>query len=188
MNLPDESDPLHELLGGRGGTQQEEAARAALAARVMAETLPVLRRRRIARRCGLATALVGCYVAGALSMNLWHAERSRMPQVALGPAAVEQTREAGPAPVVAETRAALPQTPFEKLRDAGDRAWQERDIEAAIRLYAEAVRVATPAERRFSAADDNFLLITLKEDQNKEPENGQHEHGDDQTQSPLDKS
>ncbi|HEX4147120.1 MAG TPA: hypothetical protein VHY91_26725 [Pirellulales bacterium] len=163
MNSPDDSDSLDDLLGRPEPGQTDETLRRG----VLAGTTPVLARRRIARRCGWAAAFAGCYLAGVASMGLWQFDT---PPLALTWREPEQ-REAGqahesttPEPQEKPRIAERQKTPFEKLRDAGDEAWRARgDIEEAIRLYAQALRVAT-AEEKISSADDNWILIALKED------------------------
>jgi hypothetical protein len=160
MNARDDFDPLDELLRRPPAGPADNA----LADRALAQTLPVLGRRRLLRRASWTLALAGCYLAGLTTMGLWQwaqqAPELGAPMVS-EPASVPETR-----------MVERPKTPFERLRDAGNEAWRRQgDIERAIRLYAQAIEVATPEELRISTADDNWLLMALKQDRVEEKPN-----------------
>jgi hypothetical protein len=174
MSHADEFDPLDELLGKR----EVGPANDLLRERSLAKTLPVLRRRRWVRRASWAMAFAGCYLAGMATMGAWQrgeASRSFVERPSL-PAAPKRQR-AGGTRLVEQPKREM--TPFERLRAAGDDAWRRQgNIEAAIRLYAQALEVATPEEMRISDTHDSWLLMALKQDHL--PEN---EHVDDPDQS-----
>ena len=158
MSSPEDSDSLDDLLGGSKPGQPDDALRPAAFAR----TAAVLRRRRFARRCGWIAAFAGCYLAGVASVSLWRPNH---------PAELLATIEPRGKPPSTATQQATERhkSPFEQLRDAGDDALNNRaDVEAAVRLYAQALRVATPEELMISAAEDSWILMALKEDHLKE--------------------
>jgi hypothetical protein len=110
-------------------------------------------------------ALTGCYLAGLSTTLLWRADAPPESSVAASHKAVP------PRPLAHQPA----KSPYEALRDAGDRAWQDDgDIESAIRLYGQALSVGTPQELRVSAADDSWLLMYLKRAHEME-----NQHADD---------
>jgi hypothetical protein len=164
MNPADEFDPVDDLLARHDAGEPSEQLRE----RALARTLPVLRRRRWIRRAGWGAAFAGCYLAGMATMGAWQssqASKSVVEKAPTMPAVPRQQTSDGPELVQRQ------KSPFERLRDAGDEAWQAQgNLDAAIRLYGEALEVATPEEMKISATDDNWLLMALKQDHVEEDE------------------
>ena len=118
------------------------------------------------RRAGWAAAFAGCYLAGLTTMGVWQHAGTKQPLEVDAPAVRDRPPAAG------AQLAQRQKTPFERLRDAGNEAWRRQaDIERAIRLYAQAIEVATPEELRISATDDNWLLMAMKQDHVQEKQN-----------------
>ncbi len=161
MNAAD--DPLNELLGKKEFGEQADVLREA----VLTQTVPVLRRRRIVRRLGWTMAFAGCYVAGAASIGIWSLQgRSTAPLVATNAGSAHQS------PLTKSQATERTRTRFEALRDAGALALREQnDLETAIRLYAQALKAATPHELSISVTNDDWLLMSLKDAYTKESHN-----------------
>ncbi len=158
MNTAD--DPLDELLGKKEFGEQADDLRHA----VLAQTAPVLRRRRVVRRLGWTMAFAGCYLAGAASIGIWSMQgRSTAPLVATNAESAHQR------PLAKSQATERTKTRFEALRDAGALALREQnDLETAIRLYAQALKAATPQELSISVTNDDWLLMSLKDAHTKE--------------------
>lgn len=150
-----------------------------LRAVVLARTVRILRRRHVVQRCTFAAALAGCYLAGALSVQLWN----RVSHPAAGNL-VEQNpvigspgapNNASPiVPVVTPQPGAIHERPletadvertrFEALRHAGDLQLERNgDLQAAVRFYKRALDIASKEELAVSVETDNWLLMSLKE-------------------------
>ncbi len=185
MNSAAESDPLADLLARPELGERDMALRGD----VLARTMPVLRRRRVARRFGVVLACVGCYLAGAVNMQLWDAAgTAEEPRIAhtsaqsrpelKSPGSLEDSSHVGTwqARQAAQLSEQSDYT-FQELREAGRDAWrQTRDLETAIRLYAKALEVATPEELAISVDSDDWILMSLKEARSKESHNaGYHD-------------
>jgi hypothetical protein len=153
-----EFDPLDELL-----TPKSDTSSASLRRMVFASTRKVLRRRRVIRHVRTATALAACYLAGMVTMNYWRpaVETPTQPERKV----IASLEEDLALLAAAGVKSDIPKTKYERLRAEADRAWDEsRDMEAALQLYARALKFATPTELEFNP-DDNFILETLKEAQ-----------------------
>lgn len=160
----DEPDDLNDVLGGDAADRS-----GALRAIVLARTTRVLRRRRLVKRSLFVAMLVGCYLAGALTMRF--AGRA-------SPPSLENLVQQSPAVPVSVTPAEAPVqarhvpppqssvslTRFETLRHAGDLQLQQKgDLLAAVRFYKRALDVASEDELAISVDNDNWLLMSLKE-------------------------
>jgi hypothetical protein len=115
-----------------------------------------------------------CYLAGLATMAVVRQENS--PTVAAltqqdDPSSAEATREVpSVVPQVAEgaevfadqvtpTRAS-----FGFFRSAGDyQLLQRGNLQAAVRLYSQALELASPADLAISAGSDSWLLMSLKQ-------------------------
>jgi hypothetical protein len=51
---------------------------------------------------------------------------------------------------------------------------EQGDLEAAIRLYSQALKVAAPHELTISVANDDWLLMSLKDAHMKESRNAKY--------------
>jgi hypothetical protein len=166
----DFSDDLMSLVflpegAHRANSDQREA--------VLAKTIGVMRRRRMAKRIGLAAALVGCYAAGLLTMSLVR-ESNSFPNLATATAPLTPVPAGGPerenAPPAIDQRepelAVAKLTPYDRLRQLGDRQLSdETDIPGAIRTYRRALQVASNDQRAVSVDHDSWLLMAIKSDQ-----------------------
>lgn len=177
MNQLPEPDPWAGQLGKVPASGQTEEFRQALLLR----TMRLVRRKVWVRRAAIVSALAACYVAGLLTMH-WVAPRpSQMEtQVTSAPsdekkvdsvpkieglqppaeASAEILEQWGPL-VDLDKRAAL-------YRRAGDRYYADHsDLQGALRCYRLALDAGSQTDLQI-AADDNWLLIALKEARNKE--------------------
>ena len=141
----------------------------------LVQTQRVLRGRRHLRRAVRLTAVIVVYVAGMASMEAWRTfvrqdAMNREPVVVDArrpsdqPAGSTVSNPGSTANAMGQARPEQPpKTQFEIMRDAADRVWERSgDIALASRLYARAVHRASAAELAASA-DDNWLLLSLKE-------------------------
>ena len=196
MSSPDihENDPLGRLL-----TVGDAPESASTRRRVLSATLSVVRRRRLARRVGLVTALAAVYVAGIATHLAWvgRSGASDVPLVRQGPAHEEPTGkppggQARPLPVRPESPTtsehpvpsakerkdrAVASADFDRIRTVGDRYLHQRhDLAGALHFYARALDRASQDQQAISiSADDSWLLMALKQarieqEQNDEPE------------------
>ncbi len=171
-DMPDR-DSLEELLG------PPAPADAALLRRgVLVTTLGQQRRRRGLRRGALVSGLAACFLAGMVTMWLLASAappvtvvvQDTSPNAAQAPP--PRTHDPGPKPDVdrptnAGQAAALLAAGDRCLNDAGD-------PEAALRCYRRALDAASREESRFSA-DDNWLLMAIKNAREKEARHANHD-------------
>jgi len=164
-----------ELLNG-GDSSVDNAA---LRRTILAQTLPVVRRRRWVRRAALAAMLAACYAAGLASPLLWRdrvpasvASRNNVPDAQESDTfvAARQVAKSAHAPAAVPSPPAHPQrvaqdrrTKYETFRDSGDRWLRDApDISLAIQGYAAALRSASADERAMAPQRDTWLLLALK--------------------------
>lgn len=178
--LHPESDPVADWLAASpppapGGTLEQAVWR---------RTQSVLRRRRWLRRSGYAAALAACYAAGLLTMKYVPASPVASPPTAARteiqpePPAVTRPAEV-PAPRPLPTEPASPaaiewqavdsreQRP-DLYRQAGDRYLEAGDIQSALRCYRNMLDAAPEEDQAISPETDNWLVIALKGDRQKE--------------------
>jgi len=164
MPEPDESltDSVDAMLGTDA---QASAGDAPLRAMVLSQTVRVIRFRRRLRRCGLAAALLGCYLAGAATVARWGLGRDNSPRPS-----TEQVTSAPPAPSgVSRQVATVKMSRFEALRREGDHSLlEEGDVQAALRDYKRAIDLASTEERAIAPGQDTWLLMALKDARTKE--------------------
>jgi hypothetical protein len=174
----DNPDPLEDLLFNHMSCASHEAMQ--LRHTTLARTIPPLRRRRFIRRFVLGTGLMSFYFAGLVSAGIWPRDPAVVAVSKGRPegkelAQLNDTADRMPISMIQQPSLAVAlsekfkKSDFDTLRYAGDDAWQgQHDLEAAIRFYAEALKLAKPNELMISVADDNWLLIALKESHIKE--------------------
>ncbi len=157
--------------------KQANASNESLRIAVLTQTTGVIRNRRRLRRAGIAAALVGCYLAGMATVSLWRssspidspvgglAERIATPSDGKGVVpAHKPVRPEDDQIVDSQTLSALAKlTPYDRLRQAGDRLLEENgDIPAAMRSYKRALQVASVDERSLAPDQDSWLLMAVK--------------------------
>jgi hypothetical protein len=139
--------------------------------KVLRQTTSVIRTRRRWKRAGLAAVLVCCYAAGMGTVSVWRSGTTA--------AMVEQRADESAAPMAPSDRPeGIPKshgraqvagdklTPYDRLRQTGDRQLEEQnDIAAAVRTYRRALQAATADERAVSVDHDSWLLLAVKSDQ-----------------------
>jgi hypothetical protein len=176
------SDDFFDRLFDARSLASEQMSQRQLCETVLAQTTEVIRNRRRLRRAGLAAALVGCYLAGMATISFWK------PASVIGPAASNST--AGLVQRHNEVEPSLPgrklvrpeddqidpgdvqlaaarQTPYDRLRRAGDRQLEEDgDIPAAMRTYQRALQVASADQRSVAPDQDSWLLMAIKNSTN----------------------
>ncbi len=175
-----ESDPVTNWLAEPPALTPGGALKQA----VWQRTRSVLRWRRWLRRSGYAAALAACYAAGLLTMKYLPASPATAPSALTrtdadpGPPVVTPREEVRPpqpsdenpaSPVALEWQAvdSRKQRP-DLYRLAGDRYLEAGDIQSAIRCYRNMLDVAPEEDQRISPQTDNWLLIALKGDRQKE--------------------
>jgi len=163
-----ERDPVDELL-----TVGRPADVDRIRPRIMAQTMSVLHRRRLARRLAAIAALAGCYLAGMATTQALR-EFSGQPggsvvrtiapgQPAPRPPDRLRERELGPPGRLEAGESAIAQADFNSIWRAGDRHLHEKgDVLAALDDYVQALDRATAEELTVSYEDDSFLLAALK--------------------------
>ena len=148
MSTPEnpESDPLDALAGAAASLPEDDRLRRS----VLARTTGVIRRRRRIRRISMTAALVGCYLAGAATVQLWRAgaptpDRS-VARDEKAPADDERQtppidRSEQPGGQTAQPDA----SPYEVYRRVSDRCLtQQGDLSLALRYYCLALETAIP--------------------------------------------
>ncbi len=177
-------DPLETWLAGQPALTPSGALEQA----VLRRTQSVLRRRRWLRRTAYAAALAACYAAGLLTMKVLHSPQPAVPTVIVRTDPEPQPPAAVPQKDVAPSKppSAAPVSPLalewqavdsrekrpDLYRQAGDRYLQEDgDIQSAVRCYRNMLNAA-PEEAATISVDDNWLLMALKDAQQKEKRRG----------------
>jgi hypothetical protein len=165
-----EDDSLDELLSAPRVSISPDAVRDA----VMQQSAGILRRRRWVRRGSYLVTLAICYLAGLATMAVVRQENP--PTVS----ALTEPRDASPDEASSDVQNVVPQiaegaevfadqvTPtrasFGFFRSAGDyQLLQRGNLQAAVRLYSQALDLASPADLAISAGSDSWLLMSLKQ-------------------------
>jgi hypothetical protein len=169
-------DPYADFLRARAAGPGDPRLRVA----VLEQTIHVLRRRRRLRRAGHLAALAACYVAGLLTMRLGTplsqppepsaiAHQGSEPADPITPPRAAPAEADEPAVVLEQRGAQAPQHERAALyRRAGDSYLVvEANPQAAVRCYTLALETASESELAV-AADDNWLLIAVKDAQLRE--------------------
>jgi hypothetical protein len=175
---PSEADPILQFLQAPRASEANDGFRQA----VLEQTTRLLRRRHRLRRAGLLTALVACYAAGLLTVQLFAPRAAKESVITApdpNPVPVVEVARSAPAATEVENNRSIPASTLERwalvrgekrelYRLAGDRYLQEdSDAPSALRCYGRWLAAATPADLTLSA-DDNWLLMALKMDKQKE--------------------
>jgi hypothetical protein len=174
--LSDESqnDPLDAVLGGKSKICGDNALRQA----VLAGTLGVIRRRRRLKRCSMAAALLGCYLAGMATLAVWHqgGQQKNISNQSIDRVAgkeqpnteVKQTLPpdvAGPPDQKAVYKVA---SKYEVLcRQADGYLSDPEKLHLAVSKYTQALKHASADQRAISPEHDTWLLMALKDAQSK---------------------
>jgi hypothetical protein len=190
MATPDDCpDDVVETLLAAGPPQPADGLRAGL----LSQTLGVIRRRRRLKRCAWGASLLGCYLAGIITAAIGRPGgqgivRTSYPQDSQVSQASEDSgkdanstpsvpaRPPQPEPSIPDVRevAAAKPTDYERWRRTGDYYLRESgDISRAVRDYARALEHASDQEQAISPAEDNWLLMALKDARAKEREHVQ---------------
>jgi cytochrome c-type biogenesis protein CcmH/NrfG len=170
--MKEHDDSLVDPLAAAFACSRDQlAADDPLRAAVFAQTVGVIRGRRRLKRCALAAALLGCYLAGVTTMGIrrtGHAEE----QPPSGPTMAAKSQQPAPPAVAAAKQqqvAANKPSGFESWRRIGDHYLrQSGDISLAVAGYREAIDLASDEERRISPQRDNWLMMALKDARSKE--------------------
>jgi hypothetical protein len=179
MNMQEPNDSFDPLMSAFDFGIEKPPIDDNLRNALLAQTVGVLRFRRRLKRCVLAASLVGCYLAGVITMGMLRAgtatENPPTPQPIVAksqPTAPHSTR-ASAAPKKTQLAAKKKPTGFESWRRIGDRYLRETgDISTAVAGYSEAIHLASAEERRISPETDNWLVMALKLDaQSREKNN-----------------
>jgi hypothetical protein len=156
MNDFPENDPLEDLL-------RPQAARPAPDFRqtVLRVSLAVLRRRVWAARLATVTALAACFVAGALTLYLWHPPQDK-PDAPPGFSGGASTSQDQPVAALEDRAIQSAEQRTELFRQAGQRYLHEQnDVQAALRCYGHSLDSGSEKDLVVNAKDD-WLLIALK--------------------------
>jgi hypothetical protein len=180
-NLP-EPDPWDGQLERVPAIGQTVEFRQALLLR----TTRLVRRRVWVKRAATVSALAACYAAGLLTMH-WAAPRPNQietqvasAQVSSGPKKVDDPPKIEALQPPAEASAEIleqwgplvdPERRPALYRRAGDRYYADNsDLQGALRCYRLALDAGSQTDLQI-AAEDNWLLIALKEARTKEKKN-----------------
>jgi len=180
MNEFPEADNCAEWLGPPTTTGGATALRQVL----LTKTTRIVRRRMWLKRAGILVALAACYGAGLLTMH-WATPNGGQAEMRVAKASVEpdakksepQVEVSPPAEASAEIleRWALLVAREQRsafFRRAGDRYYdRHNDLEGALRCYRAALDAGSEDDLQV-AAEDNWLLMALKEARSKEKHNG----------------
>jgi hypothetical protein len=148
----------------------EDAAPVELRDRLRRETIHVLRARRWGRRLKLVAALAACYALGVATVRLWP---TPAPGVADAPPQEQAPRVAATTPRD-PVRPARPPGRAALLRQAGDRYLKQNDLAAAVRCYRLALDAGSEDDLTIQA-NDNWLLMALKDARRKEQRHDAHD-------------
>lgn len=177
-------DPLESMLKSASGLEPPSPQPAPDLAEQVLQT--VAQRETHRRRRIVATGLVGCYLAGVLTSWLClssglretnaptHVVQQQMKSSAktqTEQTIVHQTPSNQVPPIKSvDTNPSLqqaskpPKTLYKLLRDIGNASCAREDFASAIRYYELALNSASESEFHSTADQDNFLLLSLKED------------------------
>ena len=145
-----------------------------LQAAVFVRTLGVIRRRRRTRRCVLTAGLLGCYLAGAMTVSLWPSGEKHSTGATIAQRTAKQKTQPTPATVAArDDDRQRPPPPklsgYEHWRRLGDHFLRDyNNISLATQSYSQALALATEEERATSTDRDTWLLLALKKDKLRE--------------------
>jgi hypothetical protein len=168
------------LLDGRRVTGNE-----ALRAAVLAQTIRIVRRRRILRRVAFVGGLAACYLAGLVTTwaalsgsgsarDTVQAAKTSRSALPTGPSPSEQgaASKAGISATALEWRAFdSHERRRELFRQAGDRYLQQAgDLKSAVRCYRQSLQGALASDLTIKP-DDSWLLMALKQAKQKEKQN-----------------
>jgi hypothetical protein len=179
MNMQEPNDSLGDpLTPAFDFNVEKRAADHRLREAIFTRTVGVIRFRRRLKRCALAASLVGCYLAGAMTMGMMQtgggteSPSSPQPITAQSQPAAPRSLRYSSTQKNAQVAARKP-TGFESWRRIGDRYLRESgDIATAVAGYSEAIHLASAEERRISPETDNWLVMALKLDaQSREKNN-----------------
>jgi hypothetical protein len=171
-----EPDPLDGMLRPPSPPDTEELRRT-----VYAQTRRVFHRRRRLRQCAYTIALAASFAAGLLVMRVV-APTTAPPS----PNEIVEKREAPPPaekPTAAEPVAPALVREWQAFNSddrraelylrAGEMYLKESDLVSALRCYANSLDNGTERDRNISA-DDDFLLMAIKNARQKENEYAKH--------------
>jgi hypothetical protein len=173
--MNDHADSQDDTVLALLGANHERDDTAGIREALLTETVGVLRIRRQVRRCGLAAGVLGCYLAGAMTVGIWGPGGDNLPQLS-----TEQvTKDMQPPATTGSAErhvASAKLSRFEVLRRKADRSLLERDdLVSAIRDYKRAINVASADELVLAAGRDTWLLMALKDAQAKEKKHAHYE-------------
>jgi hypothetical protein len=159
-DLPD--DLVDAVLGAAGRRDADDDLRGA----VLAQTIGVVRRRRRLKRCALAASLLGCYLAGIMTVSSLLPFAQRQEVVASSPLPLGERQ--GVRASLSPSSAPKPRD-FQGWRRVADRYLQESDdIVMAVAGYRQALDLASDKELAIEPGQDNWLLMALKDARAKE--------------------
>jgi hypothetical protein len=173
MTNPDNSpdDPTDEMLLATLPSEPDNVLRTT----VLTQTLGVMRRRRLLKRCALAASLLCCYLAGILTAfsPLLPGEG---PGVRAATSLKPRSTTIRPAAAGVAQVPSAPPSGFESWRRIGDHYLRDSDdISLAITGYSRALDLATDRDLAISPGQDNWLLMALKAARIKERKNANYE-------------
>jgi len=180
MSEPD--DPRDELMNGLLGRGGRSSPSDRLRGAVFAKTLGVIRFRRRLKKCALAAALVGCYLAGMATTGAWQRAGDGRPQPSTQEVAANQSTgkqeppsPRGSSPLPEPAGASDRHVPAEKLsraeilrRNADQELFENGDVKSAMRAYQRLLKISSAEQRAISPKQDNWLLMALKDARSKE--------------------
>jgi len=169
MSGPDDS--RDELVDSLLGADGRPCGNGRLRGAVFAQTIGVIRFRRRLKKCALAGSLLGCYLAGMMTMGLWRPTSGGRPQPSTEHVAanLEPSPLPGPVGIADKQIAAEKMTCAEVLRRSADRHLLDSgDVKRAVRNYKTFLELSSAEQRAISPTQDNWLLMALKDARSKE--------------------
>ena len=166
-------DLLDGLLNAAGQPSGNDRLRGV----VFAKSIGVIRFRRRLKKCVLAASLVGCYLAGIVTTEIWRPSGDGRPQPSTPQVATNQgpSPHQVPLPTVglagsAGRKAAPEPISFNEVlcRSADRHLMENGDVKLAVRNYEHLLKLASAEERAISPTQDNWLLMALKDARSKE--------------------
>jgi hypothetical protein len=184
------SDPIEHFLERSSGLPPSQARET-----LLFQTRRLVRGRRRRKQLVLALALIGCYLAGAVTMQAWvrgitpPPETTNLQRIAKPPGEIALQTPTAPShsavPVPLDRDPDVPAALVELIaarspghqallyRNAGDRYLRDLgDLESALRCYRLAL--ASPESDLSLDPEDNWILMALKQARQKEKSNAKN--------------
>jgi hypothetical protein len=178
MPLP--NDPINDHIESLLSLNQSMSGDDSLRQAVLAGTLGVIRRRRRLKKCSMAGALLGCYLAGMATLAFIRPGGENLSRPSDTHVAVNEQSEPGAARTLPPDYAGPPDqkavyrvaSKYEVLCRQADRYLENpENLQLAVNTYSRALKHASAEQRAISPEHDTWLLMALKDAHSKEIKN-----------------